>query len=43
MVGAALIASMAEVAGDAWRSEYEQAWFDAFAVVAAAMLQGAAA
>jgi len=43
VVGAALIASMAELAGDAWRPEYEQAWMDAFSVVAGAMLEGAAA
>jgi methyl-accepting chemotaxis protein len=43
VVGAALIASMAELAGDAWRPEYERAWMDAFAVVAGAMLEGAAA
>jgi hemoglobin-like flavoprotein len=43
VVGGALIASMAELAGDAWRPEYEQAWTDAFAVVASAMLEGAAA
>jgi hemoglobin-like flavoprotein len=43
LVGAALIASMAELAGDAWRPEYERAWFDAFEVVAGAMLEGAAA
>jgi nitric oxide dioxygenase len=43
VVGEVLIASMAEVAGDAWRPEYEQAWGTAFAVVAGAMLEGAAA
>ena len=42
-VGAALISSMAELAGDAWLPEYEQAWLDAFAVVAGEMLEGAAA
>ena len=42
VVGAVLIASMAEVAGDAWRPEYEQAWTAAFDVVAGAMLDGAA-
>ena len=42
VVGAVLIASMAEVAGDAWRSEYERAWAAAFDVVAGAMLDGAA-
>ena len=43
VVGEVLIASMAEVAGDAWRPEYERAWDTAFAVVAGAMLEGAAA
>jgi nitric oxide dioxygenase len=42
VVGEVLIGSMAEVAGDAWRPEYEQAWGKAFAVVAGAMLEGAA-
>jgi hemoglobin-like flavoprotein len=41
IVGSALIASMAEVAGDAWRPEYERAWVAAFEVVAAEMLSGA--
>lgn len=41
VVGSVLIASMAEVAGDRWRSEYSEAWGDAFEVVAAAMLDGA--
>lgn len=43
LVGSTLIASMAELAGDAWRREYERAWSDAFDVVAGAMLEGAAA
>jgi nitric oxide dioxygenase len=41
VVGRVLIASMAEVAGDAWRLEYERAWSAAFDVVAGAMLDGA--
>jgi hemoglobin-like flavoprotein len=41
VVGEVLIASMAEVAGDAWRPEYERAWAAAFAVVAGVMLDGA--
>ena len=41
VVGEVLIASMAEVAGDAWRPEYERAWAAAFDVVAGAMLDGA--
>jgi hemoglobin-like flavoprotein len=43
VVGATLIASMAELAGDAWRPEYGSAWSDAFDVIAGAMLEGAAA
>jgi hemoglobin-like flavoprotein len=43
VVGATLIASMAEIAGDAWRPEYGQAWADAFDAVAGAMLERAAA
>jgi hemoglobin-like flavoprotein len=42
VVGAVLIASMAEVAGDAWCPRYELAWAEAFDVVAGAMLEGAA-
>jgi hemoglobin-like flavoprotein len=41
VVGSALIASMADVAGEAWRPEYERAWSAAFDVVTAAMLSGA--
>jgi nitric oxide dioxygenase len=41
VVGSALIGAMAEVAGDAWRPEYERAWAAAFDVVTAAMLSGA--
>jgi hemoglobin-like flavoprotein len=41
VVGAVLISSMADVAGDRWRPEYERAWSDALAVVAGAMLEGA--
>jgi hemoglobin-like flavoprotein len=41
VVGEVLIASMAQVAGDAWRPEYERAWAAAFDVVAGAMLDGA--
>jgi hemoglobin-like flavoprotein len=40
--GEILITSMAEVAGDAWRSEYTRAWGAAFKLVFAAMLEGAA-
>jgi hemoglobin-like flavoprotein len=42
VVGAVLIASMAEIAGEAWRPEHERAWAAAFDVVAGAMLDGAA-
>jgi hemoglobin-like flavoprotein len=42
VVGTALIASMAAVAGDEWKSEHESAWSAAFEVVAATMLEGAA-
>ena len=41
VVGEALVAAMASVAGPAWRPDYEQAWEAAFAVVAGAMLEGA--
>jgi hemoglobin-like flavoprotein len=43
VVGEVLIASMAEIAGDAWRPAYSRAWADAYGVVARAMLDGAAA
>jgi methyl-accepting chemotaxis protein len=43
VVGTVLIASMAEVAGEQWRPEYERAWSEALDVVAGAMLEGAAA
>ena len=43
VVGQVLIASMAEVAGDAWTPEYERAWGAAFAIVAGAMIEGASA
>jgi hemoglobin-like flavoprotein len=41
VVGEVLIASMAEIAESAWTPEYEQAWSEAFGIVAAAMLEGA--
>ena len=41
VVGEVLIASMAEVAGDAWRPEHQRAWSRALEVVAGAMLEGA--
>jgi methyl-accepting chemotaxis protein len=43
VVGEVLIASMAQIAGDAWRPEHELAWAAALAVVADVMLSGAAA
>ena len=42
VVGAVLIASMAEVAGDAWRPEYAEAWAKAYGIVAGVMAEGAA-
>jgi hemoglobin-like flavoprotein len=42
VVGAALIASMAAIAGDEWKPEYESAWSGAFEIVAATMVEGAA-
>ena len=41
VVGEVLIASMAEIAGEQWRPEYERAWGEAFGVVAGVMLAGA--
>jgi len=41
VVGAALIASMAAIAGEHWKPQYERAWAAAFDVVAAVMLEGA--
>jgi hemoglobin-like flavoprotein len=42
VVGEVLIASMAKIAGPAWRPEHERAWNAAFELVAGAMLEGAA-
>jgi methyl-accepting chemotaxis protein len=42
VVGAVLIGAMETVAGDAWERRYAEAWSEAFGVVAAAMLAGAA-
>jgi hemoglobin-like flavoprotein len=42
VVGATLIASMAAIAGEDWKPEYERAWSAAFEIVTAAMLEGAA-
>jgi hemoglobin-like flavoprotein len=43
VVGAVLVASLAEIAGDAWRFEYEKAWAEALDLIAATMREGAAA
>ena len=43
IVGEVLLASMAEVAGDAWRDEYTAEWAGAYAVVQSLMLEGAEA
>lgn len=43
VVGEVLIASMAQIAGDAWNDEYEAAWGEAFGIVATAMIEGAEA
>jgi len=42
VVGASLIASMAAIAGEEWKPEYERAWKAAFEIVAGTMLEGAA-
>ena len=42
VVGAVLVASLAEVAGDQWRPEYGHAWSEAVEVIAGAVLDGAA-
>jgi hemoglobin-like flavoprotein len=41
VVGATLIASMAAIAGEQWKPEYELAWGGAFEIVAGAMIEGA--
>jgi nitric oxide dioxygenase len=41
IVGEVLIASMADVLGEAWLPEFEEAWCDVFVVVACAMIDGA--
>jgi NAD(P)H-flavin reductase/hemoglobin-like flavoprotein len=43
VVGAALVESLRAFAGDEWTLEYEQAWTDAYAVIAKKMLAGAEA
>jgi methyl-accepting chemotaxis protein len=41
VVAEVMLASMAEVAGEAWTAEISAAWADALGLVAAAMLEGA--
>jgi hemoglobin-like flavoprotein len=43
VVGEVLLASMAQIAGDAWTAEHEQAWAEAYGIVAAVMIEGAEA
>lgn len=43
LVGETLIGAMAELAGTNWQQAYEQAWSNAFNLVAATMLAGAEA
>jgi hemoglobin-like flavoprotein len=40
VVGQVLIASMADVAGEAWEPRFEDAWGEAFGVVAGVMIEG---
>ena len=42
-VGASLLGTLADVAGDAWTPELEAAWTDAFGVIASLMKTGAQA
>jgi hemoglobin-like flavoprotein len=42
-VGASLLATLAEAAGDAWTPQLEAAWTDAYGAIAGLMQQGAAA
>jgi nitric oxide dioxygenase len=41
VVGEVLLASLAEIAGEAWNDELEAAWSGAYGVVAALMIEGA--
>jgi hemoglobin-like flavoprotein len=43
VVAEVLIASIAAVAGDAWKPEYESAWAGALGLVASVMIEGAEA
>jgi hemoglobin-like flavoprotein len=40
-VGSSLLETLAEVAGDAWTPQVEQAWVAAYGVISGTMLQGA--
>lgn len=42
-VGATLLKSLSQIAGEAWTPDVERAWTDAYAVVTEHMLNGAAA
>lgn len=42
-VGATLLKSLAEVAGELWDDRLERAWIDAYGAISAKMLEGAAA
>ena len=42
-VGATLIKTLAEIAGDAWNEQLEQAWSDAYGAISELMLEGALA
>jgi hemoglobin-like flavoprotein len=42
VVGGVLIATMTEIAGDAWKPEYTDAWQEAYGVIQEVMLSGAA-
>jgi hemoglobin-like flavoprotein len=42
-VGGALLATLAEAAGDAWNAELESAWTEAYGAIAGLMREGAAA
>src|SRR3954447_13531388 len=41
VVATTLIESLAAVAGDAWKPEYEKAWTEAFLVIAGVMIEAA--
>jgi nitric oxide dioxygenase len=41
IAGECLIAAMADVAGDAWKPEYETAWAAGWSLIAGAMIEGA--